>query len=63
METNHGPYQSFWHLSKEEALSQLTSNPNGLSNEEAEKRVKAYGPNTIKANSQGSAFLLFLSQF
>jgi Mg2+-importing ATPase len=35
----------------------------GLDDNEAEKRLKKYGSNTIKANSKYSGILLFLSQF
>jgi len=53
----------FWHLSKEEALAQLSASQDGLDEQEAIKRKKEYGANTIKAGSQSSAILLFLSQF
>jgi Mg2+-importing ATPase len=63
METESDPYKSFWHLSKEEALTKLSCSKNGLDDKEAAKRLKKYGPNTIKDSSQTSTILLFLSQF
>jgi len=53
----------FWHLSKEEALAQLSTSQGGLDEQEAAKRKKEYGANTIKTGSQSSVILLFLSQF
>ncbi len=41
----------------------LSCSTNGLTDNEAAKRLREYGPNTIKAGSNASAFLLFLSQF
>lgn len=61
MENNQ--FQNFWHLSTDEALAQLSCSKNGLTDIEASKRLKTYGPNTIKATSNTSAILLFLSQF
>jgi len=55
--------QSFWHLDKAGALKQLAAGEQGLSDQEVTKRMKAYGPNTIKAGSNTSTILLFLSQF
>ncbi|MGZ3763818.1 MAG: magnesium-translocating P-type ATPase [Mucilaginibacter sp.] len=55
--------KSFWHLSKEEALSLLSCDQKGLKGAEAAKRLIQYGPNTIKANTNTSALLLFFSQF
>ncbi len=54
---------SFWNLSGEEAISELSCSQNGLSEDIAAERQKIYGPNTIKANLNTSAILLFLSQF
>jgi len=56
-------FQNFWSLSTDEALKQLSCSKNGLADAEASKRLKAYGPNTIKATSNASAIILFLSQF
>jgi P-type Mg2+ transporter len=53
----------FWHLTSEEAISKLSCDKNGLSNDIALKRLKEYGPNTLKTNANASVILLFLSQF
>ncbi|MFI5136456.1 MAG: magnesium-translocating P-type ATPase [Sphingobacteriales bacterium] len=63
MENTPDLFQNFWHLSTDEALKQLNCNKDGLNDTEAGKRLSLYGPNTIKSNSNRSAFLLFLSQF
>lgn len=55
--------QSFWHLSQEETFKQFSSGENGLTDKEAVKRLKTYGPNTIKTAANSSAIFLFLSQF
>jgi len=63
LETNPAQFENFWHLSADEALSQLSCSVNGLTDSEAAKRLKQYGPNTIKSSANASAILLFLSQF
>lgn len=55
--------QSFWHLSQEEIFKQFSSGENGLTVKEAVKRLKTYGPNTIKTAANSSVVFLFLSQF
>jgi P-type Mg2+ transporter len=55
--------QSFWHLDKTAALARLSCGENGLNDQEATKRLKQYGPNSIKTNANASVILLFLSQF
>src|ERR1019366_6915087 len=55
--------ENFWNLKKEDALRDLSCSENGLSNEEAGNRLKQYGPNTFKARSRSSSFILFLLQF
>jgi Mg2+-importing ATPase len=57
------PLDQFWNLQKIDALKDLSCSENGLSGEEAARRIKNYGPNTLKAGSRSSALLLFLSQF
>jgi Mg2+-importing ATPase len=61
METDH--FKAFWQFNKDKAFEMLVTGPNGLDDHEAEKRLKEYGPNTIKGESQYSGTLLFLSQF
>ncbi|MDB5110921.1 MAG: magnesium-translocating P-type ATPase [Mucilaginibacter sp.] len=63
METPTDQFKSFCHLNSEEAFHQLATTKDGLDEKEVTKRIKTYGPNTIKANSKSSAILLFLSQF
>jgi len=46
----------------EEALRELGSKREGLSKKEADKRLKIYGPNTIKAEEE-NIIVLFLKQF
>src|SRR5665213_3174268 len=54
---------SFWHVSKAEAFTQLSASENGLSNMDAAKRINEYGLNKLRANSNDSAIFLFLAQF
>jgi Mg2+-importing ATPase len=63
LETKTDPNGSFWHLDKAEALKQLSASEQGLSNQDAINRIKEYGPNKIKADTNKSAFILFLAQF
>ena len=63
MENTTDSLKGFWKLSKADALKQLTASESGLSNEEAAKRLKAYGVNSINDSHKNSGFLLFLSQF
>jgi Mg2+-importing ATPase len=55
--------ERFWSLSPEEALNILSCKAGGLTDTEAAKRLKIYGPNTIKPGHKRSAVALFLSQF
>lgn len=56
-------YRNFWQLSKETAFKMLSTGESGLDDQEAAKRIKEYGVNTIKANSRYGALFLFLAQF
>ena len=53
----------FWHLSADDALNKLSCRVNGLTDQEANERLKRYGPNTIKSKKRVSALVLFFSQF
>jgi len=53
---------SFHSKTIEEALRELGSKREGLSKKEADKRLKIYGPNTIKAEEE-NIIVLFLKQF
>jgi len=53
-----------WHtLEKEKLLDSLKSNEAGLSDEEAEQRLKEYGPNELTAKEGISPLQIFLGQF
>jgi P-type Ca2+ transporter type 2C len=53
-----------WHsFSTEETLRELSSHSNGLTAEEALKRLSQYGPNELKAKKQSSIIRVFLQQF
>lgn len=53
----------YWGNTPEQLLIELRSSPNGISQEEAERRLKQYGANTLKAENQSTALGLLLSQF
>ena len=55
--------EDYWNLSPEKAFQFLTCSEKGLSAAEAAIRLQRYGPNSVKANTKSSTFLLFLSQF
>lgn len=56
--------QRAWHtLSPEEALDVLDSSPAGLSEQEAEARLKHHGPNMLPEATRASPFRRFLMQF
>lgn len=53
-----------WHLkSIDEIFAALKTNPHGLSNREARKRLETYGPNRLTVSKGPSVILLFLRQF
>ena len=55
---------SFWALSVSEVISILqTNSQNGISEEEAEKRLKIFGPNVIEKSRPALSFFIFLNQF
>lgn len=54
---------NFWSRPSEEVLSALESTGRGLSPEEAEKRLKEYGPNSLRPEKQSTTLKLFISQF
>jgi P-type Mg2+ transporter len=55
--------ENYWNLSPDIAFKLLSSSGKGLSGSEADNRLQRYGSNTLKGQSDSSAFLLFLSQF
>lgn len=53
-----------WHaLDKKEVLEKLNTSENGLSDEEASKRLKEYGKNELKQIHKINPFFIFLEQF
>ena len=54
---------NYWNLNPETAFKLLSSSGKGLSATDADSRLQQYGSNTLKAKSNSSGFVLFLSQF
>lgn len=54
---------AWYQLTVEEALSHLSSTPDGISNEEAAERLKKFGANQIESKKGDSALVIFLKQF
>jgi hypothetical protein len=54
---------TFWALTAEEAMRHLGTGPEGLTESEAQKRLKEYGSNLLKPRKESRALLLLLSQF
>src|SRR4030066_2111596 len=50
-------------LTKEEALHNLVTSENGLTEEEAKRRLSEFGPNEIEEVKKASLFIKFLKQF
>jgi Mg2+-importing ATPase len=63
MESNSDVDTSFWNLSTQDAYNKLKASPQGLDDAEVARRLKQYGPNTLKNNANTSMFILFISQF
>src|ERR1035437_9449893 len=57
------PETTFWAQQPEQMLGRLGSNLNGLSQDEAEKRLVLYGPNLLKPRSKTDSLTLLLNQF
>ncbi|MFW6283455.1 MAG: cation-translocating P-type ATPase, partial [Minisyncoccales bacterium] len=53
----------FYDKKIEDVFEELSSKKEGLSEEEAEKRIEKYGENNIKAGEEISPFMIFLNQF
>ncbi len=53
----------YWSLSPDVVLQELQSSKTGLSREEAARRLKQYGANTIQAQKKNAPLRLFLNQF
>jgi len=53
-----------WHTEKtEEALLSLGSSPDGISHEDAKKRLEEYGPNELREKKKKTPFMMLLDQF
>ena len=53
-----------WHaLSAQEALARLATSPDGLDEEEAERRLKRFGPNRLRPPARRGPVVRFLAQF
>jgi len=55
--------QSFWSMPLEDVFKSLEASKDGLTSDEAEKKLAANGPNSIKAKKNNSTLSLLLSQF
>ena len=53
----------FWTFTSDELLKELTTESSGLTQEEAEIRIKMYGANLLKQRKSHSNLALFLAQF
>jgi Mg2+-importing ATPase len=53
----------YWSVSPEELIRALESSPNGLSPQEAQRRLVQEGPNTLGTVGRAPAWRLFLRQF
>lgn len=53
----------FYRLSIDDVLGKLNSSNNGLSNDEAAKRLNEYGPNELQEKAKEPAWKLLVSQF
>jgi len=54
---------SFWSVPVAEILRRLQTTPQGLTSEEARKRITQYGPNLLQKKKKTTGLSLFLSQF
>lgn len=55
--------EAYWSLPAEALLKALAAERNGLPEREAAARGTRYGPNSLKAMKQATAWSLFLNQF
>ena len=53
----------FWNCSTSEAIGKVSSDGQGLSEKEAQERLKQDGPNSLKGGPKTSPVTLFLLQF
>jgi len=57
------PDRSFWTLSSDDALNQLGTNRNGLTRDEAQKRLLRVGANLLKPKGKTDTLTLLTNQF
>ncbi|MDD5579676.1 MAG: magnesium-translocating P-type ATPase [Methylobacter sp.] len=57
------PRSTFWSISADQQLKLLAATPQGLANEEANRRIKRYGANRLNNKKQTGNLRLFLAQF
>jgi P-type Mg2+ transporter len=53
----------FWSMSARELLAHLQTTPQGLTSDEAKKRLKQFGANLLKSKKKSDSFSLLLGQF
>jgi Ca2+-transporting ATPase len=53
----------FYQVNAENTLAELKSTPQGISGDEARKRLAQYGPNVLVEHKKKTAFFMFLGQF
>ncbi len=54
---------AYWTLTSDQLFAALHTSQNGIRQTDAEDRIQQYGPNSLKAQGQTTAFWLLLSQF
>jgi Mg2+-importing ATPase len=55
--------QSFWSIPSSELFEQLRTTPEGLTNDEVQRRLSSYGYNLLKEKKKTDTITLFLNQF
>ena len=55
-------FENYWSIPTEKLMLTLQTDISGLSNEEAQKRLKEYGENTIKKQEKATKLILFFGQ-
>jgi P-type Mg2+ transporter len=53
----------FWTLSSDEIFKRLGTNPNGLTRDEAQKRLLRFGANLLKPRGKTDTLTLLINQF
>ena len=55
--------EPWYHISVQETMQRLDTRREGITNEEAERRLQQYGPNQLERKKGPSRLILFLRQF